>query len=107
MDKANLRLSKKAIPFFVALLIIVLTAALLLSRPELGKALVDKGKVALSASITKLKLDRIPFLKRFVIEEEAAEIPEEPVEERHWPELTPAGLEPETDEEALAHRVHM
>jgi NADH-quinone oxidoreductase subunit K len=35
------------------------------------------------------------------------EVPEEIVEQRRWPELTPAGLEPEVDDESLSHRVRV
>ena len=33
--------------------------------------------------------------------------PAEPVEERHWPRLTPAGIEPEPDVEEIFHRTHI
>ena len=35
------------------------------------------------------------------------EVPEDRREEKRWPELSPAGVTPETDEEELAHRVHI
>jgi len=31
-------------------------------------------------------------------------VPEEPVEEEHWPSLTPAGTQPAVDEDELLHR---
>ena len=40
-----------------------------------------------------------PFIDR--------EVPEERTEEDRWPDLPPAGVAPEADEEALAHRSHI
>jgi NADH-quinone oxidoreductase subunit K len=35
------------------------------------------------------------------------EVPEERAEDRLWPHLTPAGVEPATDQEARSHRGHL
>ena len=35
------------------------------------------------------------------------EIPEQQTKHKQWPTLSPAGIEPETDQEALTHRNHV
>ena len=62
------KIPKISIPIIIVLITAIIAAGLLLGKTDIGKAFMEKSRVIFTELATKLKLDRIPFLKRFVKE---------------------------------------
>ena len=78
--KKKIKISNIFIPVAIVLIVAIIIGGILWSKTEMGAALTEKGKEALSGLVTKFNLDKIPFLSRFV-KKESEPLPDEVPEE--------------------------
>lgn len=80
--KLDIEPSKTFIPIIVGLIIVTIIIGFIWSKTQIGRAFVDKTKTVFTETAIRLKLDKIPFIKRFVKKEAppvVEEIPEEAI----------------------------
>lgn len=77
----DIKPSKILLPIIVVLVILVIVGGLIWGRAKIDKAFIMKMKDMFQETALRLRLDRVPFLKRFVKEEVTLEVPEEVPEE--------------------------
>ena len=64
--KKKKSISRKLLPIIIVLLIVLITVGIIWRKVTVDETFVDNVKAALQDMAIKLKLDRIPFLERFI-----------------------------------------
>ncbi|NQT06631.1 MAG: biotin/lipoyl-binding protein, partial [Candidatus Omnitrophica bacterium] len=79
----DIKLSKMLLPIIIMLVVITIVVGIVWGRAKMDKGFIEKIGVIAREAATRLKLDKIPFLKKFFKKEEAPpqleEMPEEAV----------------------------
>ena len=80
MDTKDKNISRMLILSAVILVVIAIIGGLIWEKVRIDKTFADKAKAVLGEAVSKLKLDKVPFLKKFVKEEAAPPTEEAPEE---------------------------